>query len=809
MDLSVRIPPEMADALRSQKGRAVAENASSNPNMVKLTPKSSKPVPASPNEDKPEGTAAGDSLPDSWEDYIDDSSSGCGFVTGRKDASARPRLQDIHRLVDLTPTDSNEDECEDQNASVGAVLLEETAEPFSASKRLDEPCIFVNLDKLCGFKISTEQAGAVAARLKQDLLGTGDSGVAAATSNAAAAATSDNSEKAQPAVQSAQVAAQVGEAFIARTAELFEMGVAVHATRKSGPAFSDDFMPTSDPPTGGSNISSSSSSSDNAGIKAGDKNGGAQPEEEEAQLSLERDVTWVAIPYPPVLPTGAMPGRPTAAAAAGRPDDESCSKSSLVVPTAELWRGLFDAQKKERGGGSERRKGGGGGEVEGEDEPLVLSRLRALVRSCSQPLPWKVAMSEELCALAGKVGCAMRGKRAARWAKERDDRVEQLDEVRVFLIDQLREFQDKVADVTAKRDALQEQQEAANGGSSSGASSAAMPETFAGFTELLDDDGNRMAAAASASAAEAGAAENTQVSRDEAESKPLREEELAVAEAQARAMVDALSDKLDQVDTLYSALLDEDCEEEREGNDDDDDGDDDSDEGCGVDSGGRGENTQESAAKETAAAAAPPTLPPPPPETAAAPSLPQPPPAGAKAGRVSLRPGSGSSGAHKKGAAAAAVEEEGAGVNGGELEESRDAGADHKGGGARDDVDCPRQKEAEVVEEGGSEEGGGGGEGGRDGVEHGGSAKGGKEGGGDDAEAEADPALLLGVVDQVLAMVLGRLPRRPGTRQSAHFHRLATLHALVRAQWVSEFSAMSKGKRDWGIEIPTASPTRL
>ncbi len=145
------------------------------------------------------------------------------------------------------------------------------------------------------------------------------------------------------------------------------MEIAIHALRRRGPAFLDEFAPpplvsaaASDllgvfDPSGGGASSSDAGAAAARGVGSG--LGLSEGAEDEDVYNDSTNDTWVAVAYPP-LPLAAAGGGAAATASA-------------------LWASLFAPPKLPFGQAA-------------APEAAVVRRLRRLLRACSQPLPWKV-----------------------------------------------------------------------------------------------------------------------------------------------------------------------------------------------------------------------------------------------------------------------------------------------------------------------------------------------------------------------------------------------------------------------------------
>jgi hypothetical protein len=144
-------------------------------NMVKLTSRSSRSTATLPSPAAQEAEAGVDETPESWEVYAerDSGGGGGGFVTQASgSAGLLPQLESSSEDfgwstsskkggdVSTEPVSHDHDD-DDESLLEPDVDLVKVDESANSSKVVandhDEPCIFVNLDKLCGFKVSAEQ----------------------------------------------------------------------------------------------------------------------------------------------------------------------------------------------------------------------------------------------------------------------------------------------------------------------------------------------------------------------------------------------------------------------------------------------------------------------------------------------------------------------------------------------------------------------------------------------------------------------------------------------------------------------------
>ena len=824
MSLSLSLTPEMAEALRNAKGRSTETTVSSSSNLVKLTRKSDtakakslriyddetssseKAGAASVSDesclDESTKFSTSTDVPDAWDDpdaviALPDKSDFQASGTENKSSSSSfaslPRnLEDVDDF--LAPARLPK-----------APAHTDTPLKASVSTELDEPVILVNLDQLCGFRVQPEQAAEFAQQLQKDLLGQEASSPTGDTNEEPA-----NGEAPTTAAATATAGSLRGGArFLARSSELFEIGAAIHATRRKGPRFTDEFVAAAaaaraaNPPKTSSKSKGNSSdatlvaSSATIGSNNSAVSGGTSPNNNSGE-----DALWVSVRYPAVLPDSSSQG--------------SSSKEDIAVPTADLWQQLHQNKSTEV---DDKDSSSNSSSGDGFFGTAVL-RLRELVRSCSMPLPWKCAMDAEVCSLAARVASSMRLARAEKWRRQRPARVHQLDEVRDLLLAQKEKFERQLDAASFQRDALLDDK---NSG------------TFAGFAALASEDEEE--GDDSSSGGRKKKAVKAKAEEQEEEPAPVRaagETEASAAAlelevAQCRSMVFELEARLDTVDELYGLLLDEEEEEEEEeegseNDDDDDDNSDNEDEDVDDDattSFPRGMGLNSASAAAVAANEADADTPPPAPVTAAAGAtssnssssgLPSAPLPGAGRAQRSLRPGA--SVAAKRGAAG------GGGGGGGAVE---DAAATDGGNAANDDdesaaaaaalraenaavlraaavAQAKRQLEAEQAET---------------------AAAAHADARAAAAQAEALgarvsgaldmplPSLRLDLVDAICAMALGRLPRRPTVTQAAHFAHLAWLHADVRQVWEAEFSALAEETRNWELAVPVAPPNLL
>jgi hypothetical protein len=472
------------------------------------------------------------------------------------------------------------------------------------------------------------------------------------------------------------------------------------------------------------------------------------------------------------------------------PEDQGPLAREVAVPTADLWRRLHANQAA---AGSENEGEGGPEGGEGEQQGEAVARLRSVVRGCSMPLPWKCAMDREVQALGRRVGASMRAARAETWRRQRQARVDQLDDVRELLLVQKDKFERQLDGASARRDDLLDAR-------SSG--------TFAGFAALAldeDEDGD-----GGAENGKAGKAKEVATApplplppppppANEAQTK-AQAAALALEVAQCRAMVSELEARLDTVDDLYGLLLDE--EEDQEDEDEDEDDKDDrevaesAEAGAAGNESGPGKEEDETAAQAatedgdrssrrsmepTSAAAA---------ATASAagasgtgsglPSLPLP---GADRIRRALRPATGAArqGAGPEAGTPAAVALQAAAA--------AEAAAEAEAAALRAAAEAAvRQRQAARAAAAQAE------------------AAGARVSG---ALAQSAPRLRLDLVDAICAMALGRLPKRPRVAADAHLGHLAWLHADLRQHWALEFGALAHDTRNWELAVPVAPPRLL
>jgi len=145
--------------------------------MVKLTSRSSRSTTTLPSPAAQKVEAGVDETPESWEVYAesDGGGGGGGFVTQASgSAGLLPQLgsssEDIGWStsskggdVSAEPVSHGHDDDDDDDSllepDVDLVQIGESANSSSkvVANDHDEPCIFVNLDKLCGCKVSAEQ----------------------------------------------------------------------------------------------------------------------------------------------------------------------------------------------------------------------------------------------------------------------------------------------------------------------------------------------------------------------------------------------------------------------------------------------------------------------------------------------------------------------------------------------------------------------------------------------------------------------------------------------------------------------------
>ena len=718
----------------------------------------------------------------------------------------------------------------------------------------DEPVVLVNLDSLCGFAVQPRDAPALAKRLTADLHGTPAEGGGRGSSG--------------------------GAAFVGRVTELFDIGAAIHATRRAGPCFADDLL---------------------ALARGAPLPRPLPPPPPEAEGG-PRQPTWVAVGYPPSVEV-----------------DQGPLARDVSVPTHHLWRDLFSDPAKAAAAAATAASAAAfaGGDGDGDDgrplpppPPLLLPStadrslphwralglVRQALRCCSQPLPWKAAMDGELVKLGLDAARRCEALRAERWAAQREARVDQLDEVRELLLAQQRSFEKRLAGVVAKRDALADAARGGGGGAfgpRAAKVATRASDTFAGFVELADDDGNVLRPAAAAAAAASGSADGLGGGSAAAQSVAAAAlkadgEALALEEARLRHTLEHLSGKLDEVDDLYGLLLDEMDEEAADGgegeggkdgedgegfggggeggevgSDDEDEGDvdDDGEGGCddggeegwgesglcdgsstgatrgnattnrqrrkkgraGGDSGGSGGGASvEGVDAATAAQVAhessgdasggggasaslveespqpsPATVPEPPPPAAAATTAP---PGG---GRRPMRPGGSRAGVGRgaRGGAGETAEERST------REAAEAAAAAAIEAAAEAAADAAANAASKAAAEAAADEAVAKAATTRRAVALSAAAAAAAAGAAvASLPSKAEPAALrLEVLDAVLAMVLGRLPRRPGLSDGDHFASVSALHGALRDAWAGGFGALAEDPRDWDL-APAAPP---
>ena len=841
MSLSLSLTPEMAEALRNAKGRS-AETTASSSNMVKLTRKSANGQAKSLRiYDEGAGSASTSDENTSEESTKFSTSSVVPDAWDDPDAViALPNKSDFQSSIanDGSSSSSSSVALDDDDEFLTPARLPkapvhtEASQKANGSTALDEPVVLVNLDQLCGFRVQPEQAAEFAQQLQKDLLGHEAAKLESSSQHDGDAAEESASVKASTAATASSL--KGGARFLARSSELFEIGAAIHATRREGPRFTDEFVAaaaaarTSNPNPKNSNkgegkSSSSveaplaagndrSSSGSSSGIASGGANGTNGSNDNE-------DALWVSVRYPALLPDSSQ-GPPSQAA-------------EVAVPTTELWRQLHENKSigavanPDFAHDNDNENNSSSGGYFG---PAVL-RLRELVRSCSMPLPWKGAMDAEVCSLAARVASSMRLARAEKWRRQRPARVHQLDEVRDLLLAQKDTFEKQLDAASFQRDALLDDK---NSG------------TFAGFAALaLEDDGedgeastkSRKKKAVKAKAEKEGEEEGpAPVPPSTAGDTQASAAALELEVAQCRSMVVELEARLDTVDELYGLLLDEEEEEDMEEggseNGDDVDGSDDDDKEASF-SRGMGLNSVPAAASGTVSIANEGALelPQPVASTAASSSssgLPSAPLPGADRAQRSLRPGA--SGSAKRGAAggASAAADDDDATNAANDDENDDDNESAAAAALKAEKaamlraaaveQAKRQLQAEeeaaaaksqlspsssssLTQSSSS------------------SAQGDAQAAAAQAEALGArvsgalemplPSLRLDLVDAICAMALGRLPKRPAVSQEAHFAHLAWLHADLRKEWEAEFSALAEETRNWELAVPVAPPNVL
>ncbi len=421
---------------------------------------------------------------------------------------------------------------------------ESTEEATTKAHIHDDAVVLVSLDRLLGYRVPVAATAQYARQLRRDLL-LEDQG----TVHAPSLLPSDKLRH-----------------FVRKTGELFESGAAIHATKNAGPVFADDLLddlgiPKDDSWGAEQSAPPPASPHKDAFPVAPGRDAAATISAAAAargipQLALPRtlDATtrgkelappspppppyrggaWITLPYPNVSMVSLVPPREpregegetsgeTSGEGARPGDDEGNGYDDDDDTPQALWRQLCRCSSS----GRRVSDRGGVGTAKPKSPYRSVRALQKMLRVCSQPLPWKVAMNEELVKLGDAVGEAMYVARARDWQGQREARIEQLDEVRDFFLEKKEQFEAKLDDVMVRQDARDEAEGA----------------SFFGRNAFGD------------------ASKRGGGGHSEGSGRP-RDDELLLEETRARQMIAMLDEKLDGVDDLYNRLLDEDEEEE-------------------------------------------------------------------------------------------------------------------------------------------------------------------------------------------------------------------------------------------------------
>ena len=544
--LSIPVPTVVGQSVRAAKGRPVA-NGGRGMNLVKLTRKDddrgwhriftedSGAVSESPMP-RPSSSVASLDVPDSWEE-IDNGTSMLPIPA----AEGMDVEGDSEWLEDMAKDAVGRERSEDGTPKI-AIPGDSLARDSTKVEReeVDEAVVLVSLDRLCGYHVTADAAPLCARQLRLELLGH-----QCAAPNSLGESREHIPEWSSTLTHPCSSTPGSFEYFVEQTATLFEIGAAVHATVKRGPVFADDLLEEFD--------IANATHFKQVAANAGD--------------SCNSD-TWVAIAYPPEtleLRDGCTHNKflditaPISARPRSTPPWALYQSPFETMPISHNADGPPIDVDDLRGGDDGR--GYDDDDDDDDDDDVcsstssspsspyrVVGLLRRLLLVCSQPLPWKIAMDEEIVKLGDNVGESMRRRRMQLWRDQRGRRIQQLDEVRSLIVEKQSEFETELDNILRRKEGF-------NKVRTTMSSRAREADTYSGFSVLEADDGtlagtNLVPAADICAASPAATLTSGQA--------------LDAKEAHTRDMIEVFVTKLDHIDDLYGALLDEEELEEKE-----------------------------------------------------------------------------------------------------------------------------------------------------------------------------------------------------------------------------------------------------